>query len=213
MCGLTIRTYQVLREEMGNLVVQTPTGERTWEMTDLYVAVAQTQGAAQNAQAREKLYAGRGPVPYAGQQGAVKPMLMEPGDFERLPARPRIPFSSVGDFPLRAVYVVDAGGKRRYLTEDDCTALGLHPSEALRYRDRELGPGLSTRRSAGRTERGRWNGNSAWRLPGCLADPAGARLPAARRRAGRADPARGYAPPASHFAAGGPSKAGRRDSA
>jgi hypothetical protein len=127
----------VLREEMGNLVVQMEDGtERVWEMEEVYAEVAglpgwgrdREQRAPLNHRAVASLFAppADGPLSLAVHGEWMKPLLVPQNALEQSPEIVHTPLPKLG---LAAIYVLDLPQAKRHLTEQDCTDLGINVEE------------------------------------------------------------------------------------
>lgn len=126
---------EVLREEMGNLVVRMPDGdERLWEMADLYADVARLPGMGGDPPAREALYrrAAAELFPLAPDAGRplrreehgpnIRPQLVRPDALPAVEGLVRRPLSNLG---LEEVFVLQLPAGTRCLTAADLDDLKL----------------------------------------------------------------------------------------
>jgi hypothetical protein len=139
---------QVLREEMGNLVVRMPGGEEhVWEMADVYTEVMRLPGKGADPQARARVYEQAvrvlfppepitGPLNLEAHGTSIKPRLVRPGG-EALPDGALQ--TPVPGLPLSEIFVLDRPGDMRYLTEQDASDLGLDAAGLHRLALENLG--------------------------------------------------------------------------
>lgn len=126
---------EVLREEMGNLVIRMPDGvERLWEMADLYAEVVRLPGMGGDPPARQALYrraaaeffpvapdAGR-PLRREEHGPGIRPQLLRPDDLPAVEVLVRRPLPELG---LDEVFVLHLPVGNRYLTAVDLGDLRL----------------------------------------------------------------------------------------
>jgi hypothetical protein len=127
---------KVLREEMGNLVVQMQDGsERVWEMADVYAEVARLPGMGRDPQDRTRVYHNAvtallapsgeaGPLSLATHGEWIKPLLVPQQALEQSSSDEAL-HTPLPELGLAVLYVLDVPKGRRHLTRQDGAALGM----------------------------------------------------------------------------------------
>lgn len=143
---------EVLREEMGNLVVRMEDGEqRVWEMTETYAQVAQLPGLGSDREQRTPVYERAvaslfappvdGPLSLAAHREWIKPLLVPQDTLEE---SSDIVHTPLPPLELAAIYVLDVPQGRRHLTEQDRAELGISVEEIHRLALANLGESFPT---------------------------------------------------------------------
>lgn len=132
---------EVLREEMGNLVLGLPDGsEKLLEMAEVYTGVAQLPAMGADSQARSAIYEqATGSLSASGDppRAWIKPLLLHPADAPV--AEPAIVQHPIPELGVTVVYPVGASAHGPFVTEADLPELGLDVADLHSLAAQNLG--------------------------------------------------------------------------